>query len=145
MDLTWPRRWLPDFLTPAARPGVEMGGQLDQIAATPPDVVVEDLLATMPSGPLRPFGRALLADPTELLPQLVEAMRVWYDEAIAPDWPRCERCLTPTSRTGRPSSPRAGRGICSSGSTPACGGSVTGWSATTRSSGTSTCGGEDWR
>ncbi|WBC02819.1 DUF5937 family protein [Micromonospora sp. WMMA1976] len=93
VHLTLPRRWLPDFLTPAARPGVEMDGQLDQIAATPPDVVVRDLLATTPSGPLRPFGRALLADPAELLPRLVEAMRVWYDEAIAPDWPRMRAVL----------------------------------------------------
>ncbi|MBU8857566.1 MULTISPECIES: DUF5937 family protein [unclassified Micromonospora] len=93
VDLTLPRRWLPDFLTPAARPGVEMDGQLDQIAATPPDVVVRDLLATLPSRPLRPFGRALLADPAGLLPRLVEAMRVWYDEAIAPDWPRMRALL----------------------------------------------------
>ncbi|WP_349879943.1 DUF5937 family protein [Micromonospora sp. HUAS YX12] len=93
VELTLPRRWLPDFLTPAARPGVEMPEQLDQIAATPPDVVVRDLLATAPSRPLRPFGRALLADPAGLLPQLVEALRVWYDEAIAPDWPRMRALL----------------------------------------------------
>ncbi|MDO3687388.1 MarR family transcriptional regulator [Micromonospora sp. C28ISP2-4] len=93
VELTRPRRWLPDFLTPAARPGVEMDGQLDQIAATPPGVVVQDLLATTPSRPLGPFGQALLADPAGLLPQLVEAVRVWYDEAIAPDWPRMRALL----------------------------------------------------
>ncbi|WP_405429108.1 ArsR family transcriptional regulator [Micromonospora sp. NBC_00617] len=81
-------RWLPDFLTPAARPNVEMAEQLEQIAATPPSVVVQDLLATTPSRPLNPFGQALLTDPRGLLPQLVDAVRVWYDEAIAPDWPR---------------------------------------------------------
>ncbi|MCT2279966.1 DUF5937 family protein [Micromonospora chalcea] len=92
-DLARPRRWLPDFLTPAARPDADMADQLDQIAATPPDVVVQDLLATVPSRPLSPFGRALLADPAGLLPQLVEAVRVWYEEAIAPDWPRMRALL----------------------------------------------------
>ncbi|MFF0172290.1 ArsR/SmtB family transcription factor [Micromonospora profundi] len=85
--------WLPDFLTPAARPNVEMAEQLDQIAATPPAVVVQDLLATTPRRPLSPFGLALLADPRRLLPQLVDAVRVWYDEAIAPDWPRMRALL----------------------------------------------------
>ncbi|MEU9513610.1 DUF5937 family protein [Micromonospora sp. NPDC048169] len=93
VELTRPRRWLPDFLTPAARPGAEMDGQLDQIASTPPDVVVRDLLATTPRRPLNPFGRALLADPAGLLPQLVEAVRVWHEEAIAADWPRMRALL----------------------------------------------------
>ncbi|MET7876939.1 ArsR family transcriptional regulator [Micromonospora profundi] len=85
--------WLPDFLTPAARPNVEMAEQLDQIGATPPAVVVQDLLATTPRRPLSPFGLALLADPRGLLPQLVDAVQVWYDEAIAPDWPRMRALL----------------------------------------------------
>ncbi|MCP3783685.1 MarR family transcriptional regulator [Micromonospora sp. A3M-1-15] len=93
VDLTWRGCPLPDFLTPAARPNVEMAEQLDQIAATPPDVVVRDLLATTPRRPLSPFGRALLAEPRELLPQLVDAVRVWYDEAISPDWPRMRALL----------------------------------------------------
>ncbi|MGR6322631.1 ArsR family transcriptional regulator [Micromonospora soli] len=94
VELTRPRSWLPDFLTPAAaRPDVTLAEQLDQIAATPPDVVVRDLLATTPRRPLSPFGRALLADPAGLLPQLVDAVRVWHDEAIAPDWPRMRALL----------------------------------------------------
>ncbi|MFD6567186.1 ArsR family transcriptional regulator [Micromonospora profundi] len=93
VELTWRGCPLPDFLTPAARPNVEMDDQLDQIAATPPAVVVQDLLATTPRRPLSPFGRALLAEPRGLLPQLVDALRVWYDEAIAPDWPRMRALL----------------------------------------------------
>ncbi|MFR9777460.1 ArsR family transcriptional regulator [Micromonospora sp. MS34] len=94
VELTRPRCWLPDFLTPAApRPDVELAEQLDQIAATPPEVVVRDLLATTPKRPLSPFGRALLGDPRGLLPQLVTAVRVWYDEAVAPDWPRMRALL----------------------------------------------------
>ncbi|MFD0788064.1 DUF5937 family protein, partial [Micromonospora azadirachtae] len=61
-ELVRPSSWLPDFLTPAPRPNVEMAEQLDQIAATPPAVVVRDLLATTPRRPLGPFGQALLAD-----------------------------------------------------------------------------------
>lgn len=92
-ELTWQGCPLPDFLTPAARPNVEMAEQLDQLAATPPAVVVKDLLATTARRPLGPFGLALLADPRGLLPQLVDAVRVWYDEAIAPDWPRIRAML----------------------------------------------------
>ncbi|MEV4491744.1 MarR family transcriptional regulator [Micromonospora coxensis] len=93
-ELTRPRRWLPDFLTPAAaRADVTLDEQLDQIAATPPDVVVRDLLSTTPSGPLSPFGQALLAAPGELLPQLVDAVRVWHEETIAPDWARMRALL----------------------------------------------------
>ncbi|SCG51953.1 ArsR/SmtB family transcription factor [Micromonospora inositola] len=94
VELTRPRRWLPDFLTPpAARPDADLAEQLDQIAATPPEVVVRDLLATTPARPLSPFGRALRDDPGGLLPELVTALRVWYDEAIAPDWPRIRALL----------------------------------------------------
>lgn len=93
VELARPRCWLPDFLTPAPRPNVEMAEQLDQIAATPPDVVVQDLLATTPRRPLGAFGRALLTDPRGLLPQLVDAVRVWHEEAIAPDWPRMRALL----------------------------------------------------
>ena len=93
VGLAVPGCWLPDFLTPAARPNVEMAEQLDQIAATPPAVVVQDLLSTTSRRPLSPFGRALLADPGGLLPQVVDAVRVWYDEAIAPDWPRMRALL----------------------------------------------------
>ncbi|MEV0805694.1 ArsR family transcriptional regulator [Micromonospora sp. NPDC050200] len=93
-ELTRPRRWLPDFLTPPpTRPDVEFDEQLDQIAATPSDVVVRDLLATTPSCPLSPFGAALRDDPRGLLPQLVTALRVWHDEAVAPDWPRMRALL----------------------------------------------------
>ncbi|MFF5178900.1 ArsR family transcriptional regulator [Micromonospora sp. NPDC000316] len=92
-ELTWQGCPLPDFLTPAARPNVTMAEQLDHIAATPPAVVVKDLLATTPRRPLSAFGRALLAEPRELLPQLVNAVRVWHDEAIAPDWSRMRALL----------------------------------------------------
>ncbi|WBB65978.1 MarR family transcriptional regulator [Micromonospora sp. WMMD812] len=92
--LARPRRWLPDFLTPATtRADVTLEEQLDQIAATAPDVVVRDLLSTTPSGPLSRFGQALLVAPRELLPQLVDAVRVWHDEAIAPDWARMRALL----------------------------------------------------
>ncbi|MFU8853809.1 ArsR family transcriptional regulator [Micromonospora sp. SL1-18] len=94
VELTSPRRWLPDFLTPAAaRPDVELAEQLDQVAATPPDVVVRDLLSTTPSGPLTPYAQALLADPRGLLPELVDALAAWHDAVIAPDWPRMRALL----------------------------------------------------
>ncbi|MGC5017587.1 ArsR family transcriptional regulator [Micromonospora sp. DT47] len=94
VELTGLRRWLPDFLTPPpSRPDVTFDEQLDQIAATGPDVVVRDLLATTRKRPLGAFGQALLVEPAALLPCLVTALRVWYDEAIAPDWPRMRALL----------------------------------------------------
>ncbi|MFC0002594.1 ArsR/SmtB family transcription factor [Micromonospora siamensis] len=93
-ELARPRRWLPDFLTPAAvHPDVTLEEQLDQIGATPPEVVVRDLLSTTPRAPLSGFGQALLAEPRELLPSLVDALRAWHDEAIMPDWPRLRALL----------------------------------------------------
>ncbi|MBM0238737.1 helix-turn-helix transcriptional regulator [Micromonospora sp. ATA32] len=94
VELTRPRCWLPDFLTPPpSRPDVELAEQLDEIAATPPHVVVRDLLATTAQRPLGPYARTLRDDPRALLPELVTALRVWYDEAIAPDWPRIRALL----------------------------------------------------
>jgi hypothetical protein len=93
-ELARPRSWLPDFLTPPpSGPDVEFEEQLEQIMATPPAVVVRDLLATTRRRPLGPFGQALRADPTALLPELVTALRVWHDAAIAPDWPRMRALL----------------------------------------------------
>ncbi|MGB2569252.1 ArsR family transcriptional regulator [Micromonospora citrea] len=93
-ELTRPRTWLPDFLTPPpAGPAVEFEEQLEQVAATPADVVVRDLLATTRRGPLGPFAEALRADPKALLPELVTAVRVWHEQAIAPDWPRMRALL----------------------------------------------------
>ena len=93
-ELTRPHRWLPDFLTPPpSGPDAEFEEQLEQIAATAPAVVVRDLLATTRRGPLGPFGDALRRDPKAMLPLLVAAVRVWHDEAIAPDWPRMRALL----------------------------------------------------
>ncbi|MER6592952.1 helix-turn-helix domain-containing protein [Micromonospora purpureochromogenes] len=93
-ELTRPRAWLPDFLTPPPPgPDVEFEESLEQVRATPPAVVVRDLLATTPKRPLGPFGQALRTDPKAMLPALVTALRVWHDVAIAPDWPRMRALL----------------------------------------------------
>jgi DNA-binding transcriptional ArsR family regulator len=74
VELTRPRCWLPDFLTPPpSRPDVELAEQLDEIAATPPHVVVRDLLATTAQRPLGPYARTLRDDPRALLPELSRA------------------------------------------------------------------------
>lgn len=93
-ELTGGRRWLPDFLTPPP-PGAdaEFDEQLDQIATTPREVVVRDLIATTGRKPLGPYGEALLKGPKALLPELVTAVRVWHDAAIAPDWSRMRALL----------------------------------------------------
>lgn len=114
-ELTGGRRWLPDFLTPPPplRPDVEFEEQLDQIAATPPDVVVRDLIATTGRKPLGPYGDALRKDPKALLPELVTAVRVWHDVAIAPDWPRMRALLEAdiTHRAGQLAEGGAGQAL----------------------------------
>jgi DNA-binding transcriptional ArsR family regulator len=93
-ELTRPHAWPPDFLTPPPDgPSVTIEDQLAQIAGTPPAVVIRDMLATTRKLPLRPFGRELVDDPGGALPRLVDAVRTWYDLAIAADWPRMRASL----------------------------------------------------
>ena len=145
VELTRPRSWLPDFLTPAARPDVGMAEQLDQIAATPPDVVVQDLLATTPRGRWARSGGPCSSIPADCCRS--SSMRC----GSGTTWPSprtgrgCAHCSTPTWRTGPGSSPRVVRAGSSNSSIRACAGWVTGWSATIRSSATSTFADAGWR
>jgi hypothetical protein len=84
-----PKRWLPDFLTSApSGPLVDLDAELEVVRSTPPERVTADLLDLERNRPLRPFARALADDPRGMLPVLVTAVRVWFDAAIAPHWPR---------------------------------------------------------
>lgn len=89
-----PHAWMPDFLTPpptTAAPDFEE--ELAVVAATPPEVVRADILATDPKRPLSRLGLRVADDPEAWLPRLVEALRGWHAVAIAPHWPRMQTLL----------------------------------------------------
>lgn len=89
-----PSTWLPDFLTPppsTASPDFE--AELAVVAATPPDVVRADILATRASRPLTAFARQVADDPGAWLPAVVDAVRAWHRVAVAAHWPRMQTLL----------------------------------------------------
>lgn len=90
--LARPGAWLPDFLTPPPPgPDTELEQELAVLAATPSDVVAEDLRATTARAPLPP--RIAGTDPAGLVADLVAAVRLWHEHAIAPSWPRMRALL----------------------------------------------------
>ncbi|HEX5993628.1 MAG TPA: helix-turn-helix domain-containing protein [Jiangellales bacterium] len=89
-----PGSWLPDFLTPApSGPLVELADELVTLAATPVARIRADLRAIAVRRPLGPAGLAGLRRPGQLRSELVGAVRIWYEAAIAPDWPRLRALL----------------------------------------------------
>ena len=86
--------WTPDFLTPpppSASPDFE--DELAAVAATPPEVVRDDIAATERKRPVMKLGRQVAEDPVTWLPAVVEALRAWHHLAIAPHWPRMQTVL----------------------------------------------------
>ena len=83
--------WMPDFLTPppAGRHG-ELGAELEQMLATPPERVVADILACARWRPITRIARAAAADPEAALPRLGVAIEAWHGLAIAPHWSRMQ-------------------------------------------------------
>ncbi|MER7753755.1 helix-turn-helix domain-containing protein [Kitasatospora sp. NPDC097643] len=89
-DLVGPGSCLPDFLTP---PPVSALGEIEQelavVAATPADRVRAELAG----GPASPFARQLATDVPGRLPELVDAVRLWWRAAVEPHWPRMRALL----------------------------------------------------
>jgi biotin operon repressor len=93
-ELTRPRAYFPDFLTPApAGPLGDFEAELATVAATPLDVVVADLRSTTARLPLGPLAAAGLTDPATLLADLVTGVREWHRVAVAPYWTRIRGLL----------------------------------------------------
>ncbi|GAB4053761.1 ArsR/SmtB family transcription factor [Catellatospora paridis] len=93
-ELTRPRAYFPDFLTPPpAGPLGDIEAELAVVAATPLDVVVADLRSTTVRLPLGPLAAAGLADPEKLLADLVTGVREWHRVALAPYWTRIRALL----------------------------------------------------
>jgi DNA-binding transcriptional ArsR family regulator len=83
--------WVPDFLTPppAGRRG-ELGAEVEQVLATPPERVTADILVCAEWRPITRVARAAAADPQAALPRLGAAIQAWHDLAIAPHWSRMQ-------------------------------------------------------
>lgn len=87
------RRAWPNFNAPPPRqphPGID--DELARIAATPPEVVVDDIRRAHPDGVpdvLRPF----LEEPEAAVAELVGQMRAFWTAVLEPWWPRMTRFL----------------------------------------------------
>ena len=93
-----PRRgWTPDFLNPApAGPGTDVGGQLMQLRATPPDQVaheVERSLTERSGEPFPPDAWRLLDNPAATRDLLADLLEQCWRLLIAPHWPRLRELL----------------------------------------------------
>ncbi|MEU9608615.1 helix-turn-helix domain-containing protein [Streptomyces sp. NPDC048057] len=99
MALVARRRTLPDFLTP--RPATfapAVDDELARVRATPPDVVLRDLVAAHAPDPLPEPLRALAADGghdavARLRDAVCALLRQYWDVALAPHWPRMRLLL----------------------------------------------------
>jgi DNA-binding transcriptional ArsR family regulator len=94
--LVAPWLWLPDFVTPRperARPA--FADELDQVRATPVEVVVADFLATYRTeDALPPVVARGLADPAAFLARLADAVDAYWRTCLAADWwPRVQTIL----------------------------------------------------
>lgn len=91
----------PDFLTPPPHASATtFGEEVERLAATPPEVVHEEVEAFVreeQSGPLPPENERLLEvyldDPAGSLKRLVDGLRRYHDLALAPYWPRIQEHL----------------------------------------------------
>ncbi|MFI1824887.1 ArsR family transcriptional regulator [Streptomyces sp. NPDC020412] len=101
MSLVAQRRTLPDFLT--QRPETfapAFDDELARVRATPPDVVLRDLVAAHAPDPLPEPLRAIAAGGGERGPAVArlrdavcDLLRQYWDVALAPHWPRMRLLL----------------------------------------------------
>jgi DNA-binding transcriptional ArsR family regulator len=80
---TWPNFNAPPPVTP--HPGIDE--ELERITRTPADVVVADIRRAFPEG-LPTELRRFIDAPEAAVADLVAQMRVFWDAALAPWWPR---------------------------------------------------------
>jgi DNA-binding transcriptional ArsR family regulator len=93
--LVAPWLWVPDFLTPRperARPS--FAEQLEQVRATPQEIVVADFRATFRTQPLPPVVARGLAEPSRFVARIAEALDSYWRVCLAGDWwPRVQSIL----------------------------------------------------
>ncbi|MFH7598217.1 DUF5937 family protein [Streptomyces racemochromogenes] len=89
---SWPA-W-PDFVTPAPRcPLAGFEEELAVLAATAPERVRAGAAAAGGRAPGAPYGQRLAQEPASALAELTDALRAWWEAAVAPSWPRIRSVL----------------------------------------------------
>jgi DNA-binding transcriptional ArsR family regulator len=87
---------IPDFLTPPPhQPAPRFADQLDEIRATPPGQVTEDLRRCRRTlaGTAQAAVDAMLADPAAARDLLAGQMQAAWEHLVAPFWPRIQAVL----------------------------------------------------
>ncbi|TCB97314.1 ArsR family transcriptional regulator [Micromonospora zingiberis] len=87
--LLGPRGYAPDFLTPVPRTGrPTLAQELADVAATPLDQVVEQVVAGWAGHDAPPEIDRFVRDPRAALAELLAEIRGYFTVAIEPLWPR---------------------------------------------------------
>ena len=91
------RGYSPDFLAPPpADPDTTFDGEIDRVARTPVDRVLDELLRCrtdhLDAAACTVLDR-LIADPVAARAEIVLALRSCWDSLLAPHWPRLRRML----------------------------------------------------
>jgi DNA-binding transcriptional ArsR family regulator len=80
---------VPDFIAPPPdRPLPDVAAELERVRRTPVAQVRRELRACFAGRRPPPIARRLLADPEGGLEEIVEALRSYWELALAPFWPR---------------------------------------------------------
>nr|WP_221376584.1 ArsR family transcriptional regulator [Actinoplanes polyasparticus] len=84
----------PDFLCPPPdSPMPTIGEQLDQLRATPPEVITSEFAKHYPDGSLPELMRPFRDDQRAALGRLADGVQAYWDAAIAPYWPAMRSAL----------------------------------------------------
>ncbi len=92
--LTPPSAYIPDFLTPPpTTPVATVEDELAALRATEPARVHAGVTRLLDGRPAPAPVAALLADPVAGMDRLAEALAVYWERVLAPDWPRVRALL----------------------------------------------------
>src|SRR5690242_5266971 len=84
----------PDFLgPPPVSPVPTLAEQLDQLRATPPEVIAAEFAKHYPDGSLPDAMRPFRDDRRAALDRLADGVQAYWDAAIAPFWPAMRAAL----------------------------------------------------
>lgn len=87
--LSRPLGYTPDFMTPPPTgPLGDIDEELDALRATPDDEIRHDMKLVLSEQPASRIARAWIADPAGELARLADALRAYWEVALAPVWPR---------------------------------------------------------
>ena len=93
LSITFPK-YVPDFAAPIpADPLPTLADEIEAIRATDAATVRADIAAGWPDGPPPPPWDAFVVRPLEMVDRLADGMYVYWETALAADWPRMRAVL----------------------------------------------------